>query len=62
MKTTLTEYEQAVADYLAAGNQVKNIPFGESSPDIGQSQWGKSRPSTGAPKDEDPSECDQDDE
>jgi hypothetical protein len=35
------EYEKAVAEFLANGGQIQQIPTGKSSPDAGASAWGR---------------------
>jgi len=35
------EYEQAIAEFLAKGGEIQQIPTGKSSPEAGQSAWGK---------------------
>ena len=42
------QYEQAIREFLANGGEIQQIPIGKSSPDVGQSAWG--RP-PGKPKD-----------
>ena len=34
-------YERAVAEFLANGGEIQQIPIGKSSPDVGQSAWGR---------------------
>ena len=34
-------YEQAVAEFLANGGEIQQIPVGKSSPDVGNSAWGR---------------------
>jgi hypothetical protein len=34
-------YEQAIKDFLANGGEIQQIPLGKSSPDVGQSAWGR---------------------
>jgi hypothetical protein len=35
------EYEKAIAEFLANGGEIQQIPLGKSSPDVGQSAWGR---------------------
>jgi hypothetical protein len=35
------DYEQAVAEFIANGGTVQQIPTGKSSPDAGNSAWGR---------------------
>lgn len=41
-------YEKAIQEFLANGGEIQQIPIGKSSPDVGNSAWG--RPQT-KPKD-----------
>ena len=34
-------YEKAIAEFLANGGEIQQIPLGKSSPDVGQSAWGR---------------------
>lgn len=34
-------YEQAIAEFLANGGEIQQIPAGKSSPEAGQSAWGR---------------------
>ena len=34
-------YEQAVAEFLANGGEIQQIPVGKISPNIGNSAWGR---------------------
>jgi hypothetical protein len=36
------DYEKAIAEFLANGGVIQQIPLGKSSPDVGQSAWGRS--------------------
>ena len=38
---TKEEYEKAVAEFLANGGEIQQIPTGKSSPDAGASAWGR---------------------
>lgn len=38
---TKQEYEQAIAEFLARGGEIQQIPVGKSSPTAGQSAWGR---------------------
>lgn len=38
---TKEEYEKAVAEFLANGGEIQQIPLGKSSPDAGASAWGR---------------------
>ncbi len=40
-KEAKEEYERAVAEFLANGGEIQQIPIGKSSPDVGQSAWGR---------------------
>ena len=40
-KESKVEYEQAIAEFLANGGEVQQIPVGKSSPDAGNSAWGR---------------------
>lgn len=62
MKTSLTEYQQAIEDFLTGGGAVTQLAIGESSPTVGQSMWGKPRPKDGAPKEPEESEEDEENE
>ena len=33
-------YEKAIAEFLANGGVIQQIPTGKSSPDVGNSAWG----------------------
>jgi len=35
------EYEKAIAEFLANGGEIQQIPLGKSSPEVGQSAWGR---------------------
>jgi len=35
------DYEKAIAEFLANGGEIQQIPIGKSSPDVGQSAWGR---------------------
>jgi hypothetical protein len=35
------DYEKAIAEFLANGGEIQKIPLGKSSPDVGQSAWGR---------------------
>jgi hypothetical protein len=35
------EYEKAIAEFLANGGEIQQIPTGKSSPDVGASAWGR---------------------
>jgi hypothetical protein len=35
------DYEKAIAEFLANGGEIQQIPLGKSSPDVGQSAWGR---------------------
>ena len=35
------EYEKAIAEFLAKGGEIQQIPVGKSSPDAGASAWGR---------------------
>jgi hypothetical protein len=35
------DYEKAIAEFLANGGEIQQIPAGKSSPDVGQSAWGR---------------------
>jgi len=35
------EYEKAIAEFLAKGGEIQQIPTGKSSPDAGASAWGR---------------------
>jgi hypothetical protein len=35
------EYEKAIAEFLANGGEIQQIPTGKSSPDAGASAWGR---------------------
>lgn len=35
------DYEKAIAEFLANGGEIQQIPTGKSSPDAGASAWGK---------------------
>ena len=41
-------YEQAIKEFLANGGEIQQIPLGKSSPEVGQSAWGRPQ---GKPKD-----------
>ena len=34
-------YEKAIAEFLANGGEIQQIPTGKSSPEAGQSAWGR---------------------
>jgi len=34
-------YEKAIAEFLANGGEIQQIPIGKSSPEAGQSAWGR---------------------
>lgn len=34
-------YEKAIKEFLANGGEVQQIPIGKSSPNVGQSAWGR---------------------
>ncbi len=34
-------YEKAIAEFLANGGEIQQIPTGKSSPDAGASAWGR---------------------
>jgi hypothetical protein len=34
-------YEKAIAEFLANGGEIQQIPLGKSSPEVGQSAWGR---------------------
>lgn len=34
-------YEKAIAEFLANGGEIQQIPAGKSSPNVGVSAWGK---------------------
>ena len=34
-------YEKAISEFLANGGEIQQIPIGKSSPDAGQSAWGR---------------------
>lgn len=34
-------YEKAIAEFLANGGEIQQIPIGKSSPDVGASAWGR---------------------
>lgn len=38
---TKEEYEKAVAEFLANGGEIQQIPLGKSSPAAGASAWGR---------------------
>ncbi len=35
------DYEKAIAEFLAKGGEIQQIPTGKSSPDAGASAWGR---------------------
>lgn len=35
------DYEKAIAEFLANGGEIQQIPAGKSSPDVSQSAWGR---------------------
>jgi hypothetical protein len=35
------DYERAIAEFLANGGEIQQIPTGKSSPDAGASAWGR---------------------
>lgn len=35
------EYEKAIAEFLANGGEIQQIPVGKSSPTAGTSAWGR---------------------
>jgi hypothetical protein len=35
------QYEQAIREFLANGGEIQQIPLGKSSPEAGQSAWGR---------------------
>lgn len=35
------EYEKAIAEFLAQGGEIQQIPTGKSSPTAGASAWGR---------------------
>jgi hypothetical protein len=35
------DYEQAIAEFLANGGEIQQIPTGKSSPNAGASAWGR---------------------
>jgi hypothetical protein len=35
------DYEKAIAEFLANGGEIQQIPTGKSSPDAGASAWGR---------------------
>lgn len=41
IKQTKADYEQAIAEFLAQGGEIQKIPVGKSSPDAGNSAWGR---------------------
>ena len=38
---TKEDYERAIAEFLANGGEIQQIPTGKSSPDAGASAWGR---------------------
>lgn len=40
-KEAQAEYEQAIAEFLANGGEIQQIPAGKSSPDAGAGAWGR---------------------
>ena len=40
-KEDRAEYERAIAEFLANGGEIQQIPVGKSSPDAGASAWGR---------------------
>lgn len=40
-KKDKAEYERAIAEFLANGGEIQQIPLGKSSPDAGASAWGR---------------------
>ena len=34
-------YEKAIQEFLANGGEIQQIPIGKSSPDVGNSAWGR---------------------
>jgi hypothetical protein len=41
MKIDKDLYEQAIKEFLDGGGEIQQIPLGKSSPDVGQSAWGR---------------------
>jgi hypothetical protein len=41
MKIDKDLYEQAIKEFLDSGGEIQQIPLGKSSPDVGQSAWGR---------------------
>ena len=41
MKIDKELYEQAIRDFLANGGEIQQIPLCKSSPEVGQSEWGR---------------------
>jgi hypothetical protein len=42
-KMTKLDYEQAIAEFIANGGVIQQIPVGKSSPDAGNSAWGNTK-------------------
>jgi len=40
-KQDKAEYERAIAEFIANGGEIQQIPVGKSSPDAGNSAWGR---------------------
>lgn len=40
---TNEDYEKAIAEFLAKGGEIQQIPIGKSSPDVGNSAWGNNK-------------------
>jgi hypothetical protein len=38
---TKNDFDQAIAEFLANGGEIQQIPTGKSSPDAGNSAWGR---------------------
>jgi hypothetical protein len=40
---TNEDFEKAIAEFISGGGTVQKIPAGKSSPDAGNSAWGRSQ-------------------
>jgi hypothetical protein len=38
---TKDDFDKAIAEFLANGGEIQQIPVGKSSPDAGNSAWGR---------------------
>lgn len=38
---TKNDFDKAIAEFIANGGEIQQIPIGKSSPDAGNSAWGR---------------------